>query len=224
MSQEIENALKIATDAYKSNNLEECITFCNNVFMIDPDNENAKALKGAARLADFDLDNAYDIASEALNIWESITGDSIDDDYKDIVIIAAFDFRDNWLQAAKNYQKSVSNASDDVKKAASKLVTEIEYNYKKFMEGVASFKWLQEYPVFLQYTLDLVKKQIASLKNVTYAKNLITANKGKEGELGELATQIEAAFKKLKIRRLIKWGIILTIIIAIIIFIEIKFS
>ena len=77
------------------------------------------------------------------------------------------------------------------------------------MENVAALSWIQSYPKFLQLTLGLVKEQIASLKEVTFAEYLISVNKDKGGEIGDITKQIEEALAKLKKRRLIKWGIII---------------
>ena len=82
------------------------------------------------------------------------------------------------------------------------------------MNLVADLKWLLNYKYFLQITLDLVKQQIGSLKEVTFAEKVYKANIGKDGELGSLAKQIEAEFGKLKKRRLIKWGIIIGAIVV----------
>ena len=210
MSEQFDNAMKLAMDAYRANNEEECKSFCNQALTIDPKSANAKALKGAAVLISFSLAGAESDAAEAIEIWKTITDESsLTDEYKDIVINAAFDFRTRWYNAAKSHYKefkSVDGGSSERK--------HVKSCYELFMNLVADLKWLLNYKYFLQITLDLVKQQIGSLKEVTFAEKVYKANIGKDGELGSLAKQIEAEFGKLKKRRLIKWGIIIGAIVV----------
>lgn len=210
MSEQFDNAMKLAMDAYRANNEEECKSFCNQALTIDPKSANAKALKGAAVLISFSLAGAESDAAEAIEIWKTITDESsLTDEYKDIVINAAFDFRTRWYNAAKSHYKEFK----DVDGARSEW-ERVKSCYELFMNLVADLKWLLNYKYFLQITLDLVKQQIGSLKEVTFAEKVYKANIGKDGELGSLAKQIEAEFGKLKKRRLIKWGIIIGAIVV----------
>ncbi|MDY5683998.1 MAG: hypothetical protein SPG48_10625 [Treponema sp.] len=213
MSEQFDNAMMLAMDAYKACNEDECKSFCNQALTVDPKSANAKALKGAAVLISFSLAGAESDAVEAIEIWKSITDVSgLTDEYKDIVINAAFDFRTRWFEAAKaHYEefKSVNGASSEF--------DHVKNCYKLFMENVASLTWLQDYVKFSELTLNLVKQQIASLKEVTFAQIVVNANKDKSGKLGELAKEIEEQFGKLKKRRLTKWGIILGILVVLMI-------
>ena len=205
MSGQFDNAMTMAMDAYKAGNKEECTSFCNQALTVDPKSANAKALKGSAVLLSFTLAGAESEGAQAIEIWNSINdASSLSDEFKDIVIEAAFSFRSNWLSAAEahyNEFSSVSGAKDEYKR--------VKECYALFMENVAALSWIQSYPKFLQLTLDLVKEQIASLKEVTFAEYLISVNKDKGGEIGDITKQIEEALAKLKKRRLIKWGIII---------------
>lgn len=213
MSEQFNNAMSLAMDAFKANNEEGCKSFCNQALTVDPKSAKAKALKGAAVLISFSLAGAESDAVEAIEIWKSISDTSgLTDEYKDIVINAAFDFRTRWFAAAKAHYKQFK----DVKGSDSEF-SHVKECYKLFMENVASLTWLQDYEKFSELTLNLVKQQIANLKEVTFAQILINANKDKSGRLGELAKEIEAQFGKLKKRRLIKWCIILGIIAILII-------
>lgn len=210
MSEQFNNAMMMAMDAFKANNEEECKSFCNQALTVDPKSANAKALKGAAVLISFSLAGAESDAVEAIEIWRSITDiSSLTDEYKDIVIESAFDFRSRWYEAAKAHY----NEFKDVKGTDSEFNHEKEA-YKQFMECVAQLSWLQNYPKFLQFTVNLVQQQIANLNEVTFAQILIEANKDKGGEIGELTKQIEDSFGELKKRRNIKRGIILGFIAA----------
>lgn len=209
MSEQFDNAMMMAMDAYKANNEEECKSFCNQALIQNPKSAKAKALKGAAVLISFSLAGAESDAVEAIEIWKSISDTSdLTDEYKDLVIDAAFSFRSNWYQAAKSHYKEfkdVKGAGDDW--------SHVKDCYKKFMENVASISWILDYPTFSELTLNLVKSQIGSLKEVTFAEIVVNANKDKSGEIGNLAKQIEQEFGKLKKRRLIKWGIIIGVIV-----------
>ena len=208
MSEQFDNAMQLAMDAYRASNETECKSFCNQAVTVDPRSANAKALKGAAVLISFSLAGAESDAVEAIEIWKSITdGSGLTDEYKDIVINAAFDFRTRWFEAAKAHYKEFKSVN-----GASSEFDHVKNCYKLFMENVASLSWLQNYEKFSELTLNLVKQQIANLKEVTFAQIVINANKDKPGRLGELAKEIEEQFGKLKKRRLIKWGIILGLI------------
>ena len=208
MSEQFDNAMQLAMDAYRASNETECKSFCNQALTVDSRSANAKALKGAAVLISFSLAGAESDAVEAIEIWKSITdGSGLTDEYKDIVINAAFDFRTRWFEAAKAHYKEFKSVNE-----ASSEFDHVKNCYKLFMENVASLSWLQNYEKFSELTLNLVKQQIANLKEVTFAQIVINANKDKPGRLGELAKEIEEQFGKLKKRRLIKWGIILGLI------------
>lgn len=208
MSEQFDNAMQLAMDAYRASNETECKSFCNQALTVDPRSTNAKALKGAAVLISFSLAGAESDAVEAIEIWKSITdGSGLTDEYKDIVINAAFDFRTRWFEAAKAHYKEFKSVN-----GASSEFDHVKNCYKLFMENVASLSWLQNYEKFSELTLNLVNQQIANLKEVTFAQIVINANKDKPGRLGELAKEIEEQFGKLKKRRLIKWGIILGLI------------
>ncbi|MCF0242150.1 MAG: hypothetical protein HUK25_05890 [Treponema sp.] len=211
MSEQFDNAMKMAMDAYNANNEEECKSFCNQALINDPSSANAKALKGAAVLISFSLAGAESDAVEAIKIWQSITDSSnLTDEYKDIVINAAFDFRTRWYNAAKAHHKEFKNVA-----GADAEWDHVKSCYQIFMNNVAQLPWLISYKKFLELTLDLVKKQFGSLKEVTFAENVFKANIGKEGEIGSLARQIQNEFASLKKRRLIKWGIIIGAIVII---------
>lgn len=214
MSEQFENAMLLAMDAYKAGNEDECKNFCNQALTVNPTSANAKALKGAAVLLTFTLAGAGSDAIEAIEIWKSINnGSEVSDNFKDIVIDAAFSFRSNWFEAAKKHYEEFQNIA-----GAKAEFKNVKKSYGLFMDNVASFSWIQNYPKFSELTLKLVKEQIASLKEVTFAEILIDANKDKGGGLGEIAGKIEEELSKLKKRRMIKWTIISVIIAVILIY------
>ena len=210
MSEQFDNAMMLAMDAYRASNEEECKSFCNQALTVDPKSANAKALKGAAVLISFSLAGAESDAVEAIEIWNSISdASSMSDEYKDIVINAAFDFRTRWYNAAKAHYKEFKDV-----KGADNEWDHVKSCYALFMNNVAQLPWLVSYTGFLKVTLNLVKEQIGSLKEVTFAESVYKANLGKDGELGSIAKQIEAEFGALKKRRLIKWCIILGVVVV----------
>lgn len=213
MSEQFDNAMMLAMDAYKANNEEECKSFCNQALTVDPKSANAKALKGAAVLISFSLAGAESDAVEAIKIWNSISdASSMSDEYKDIVINAAFDFRTRWYDAAKAHYKEFKDV-----KGADNEWAHVKECYGLFMNNVAQLPWLLNYNKFLELTLNLVQQQVGSLKEVTFAESVYKANLGKDGEIGSIAKQIEAEFSKLKKRRLIKWCVIIGAIVIVII-------
>ncbi len=212
MNEQFQNAMMMAMDAYNACNEDECKSFCNQALINNPKSANAKALKGASVLISFSLGGAESDAVEALKIWQSITDDSdLTDEFKDIVINAAFDFRKRWYDAAKAHYKEFKNV-----KGADGDWSNVKSCYELFMNNVAKLPWLLNYKKFLELTLKLVQEQFGSLKEVTFAENVYKANKGKDGELGVLANQIEAEFGKLKKRRLIKTLVIIGLIVIVV--------
>lgn len=214
MSEQFDNAMTMAMDAYKAGNEDECKNFCNQALIQNPKSSAARALKGAGVLLTFTLAGAESDAVEAIEIWKSISDTSdLTDEYKDLVIDAAFSFRLNWYKAAKSHYNEFSSVS-----GAKSEFNHVKACYEGFMENVANIPWILDYPKFSELTLNLIKSQTNDLKEVTFAQVVANANKGKTGELGEMASQIEQEFdqlsKEVKKRRLIKWGIIIGIIVV----------
>lgn len=214
MSEQFDNAMTMAMDAYKAGNEDECKNFCIQALIQNPKSSAARALKGAGVLLTFTLAGAESDAVEAIEIWKSISDTSdLTDEYKDLVIDAAFSFRLNWYKAAKSHYNEFSSVS-----GAKSEFNHVKACYEGFMENVANIPWILDYPKFSELTLNLIKSQTNDLKEVTFAQVVANANKGKTGELGEMASQIEQEFdqlsKEVKKRRLIKWGIIIGIIVV----------
>ncbi|MCR4734502.1 MAG: hypothetical protein K5829_05815 [Treponema sp.] len=224
MSDQIGNAMKIAINALKSGNANECINFCNQVLLEDSNFENAKVLKGAAILNAYTYEDAENLSEEAFGVWKTINNISlITDSYIDAALDVILEFRDKWeADNTRFYKDSQKSDNKEVKDAGMKYYSLGKSAIKSYMENIARIKWLQSYPPFLAATVEFVKHQIASIERVTYAKILIEANKGKDGEVGELIKQIEEVFKKLTIRRWIKIGIIGTIVLVVAIFLIVK--
>ncbi|MCH5294093.1 MAG: hypothetical protein J1E07_10210 [Treponema sp.] len=212
MSEQFDNAMMLARDAYRANNEEECKSFCNQALTVDPKSANAKALKGAAVLISFSLAGAESDAVEAIEIWRSISdASSLSDEYKDIVIEAAFEFRTRWYDAAKAHYKEFKEV--DGTKAEWKSVQQA---YNTFMECVSTLGWIQDYPKFLQQTLNLIQKGV--VEDVAFAQALINVNSGKSGEVGELTKKIEEEFTALK-KRVLKTNLIIAGVIAVVVII-----
>ena len=166
MSEQFENAMKLAMDAYKAGNEEECRSFCNQALTVEPNNANAKALKGAAVLISFSLAGAESDAVEAIETWKTISDtSSLTDEYRDLIVESAFSFRASWLDAAKaHYQefKSVEGSKDEF--------NHVKECYGLFLENVATLKFI-ETPL-TDYTLKLLQNG-ESPEEFTYIDGLV---------------------------------------------------
>lgn len=213
MSEKNENIMKSALDAFNAGKAKECMEFCDQIFLENPDSANARALKGASLLLDFSLEDAANLASEAVDVWELIKDDAqIADEYKNAVSLTAFEFRNVWYKTAKKSYKKIdknSQASKEEKSSASNWFAGQKKAITDFMKILAYKPWLQNYPTFIQCTINLANKQIASLKNVKFARILVKANKGKDGEIGTLTKKLRNVLIRIMILCGVKWAIIL---------------
>ena len=213
MSDKIENGMKIALEAFNACKAKECMEFCNQILLEDPDYANARALKGASMLLDFSLEDAAHHASEAMDICDLIEDDAqLSDECKKAISLTAFAFRDVWYKTAKKSYKKIdknSQASKEEKSSASNWFDGQKKAITDFMKILAYKPWLQNYPTFIQCTINLANKQIASLKNVKFARILVKANKGKDGEVGTLTKKLRNVLIRIMILCGVKWAIIL---------------
>ena len=213
MSDKIENGMKIALEAFNAGKAKECMEFCNQILLEDPDYANARALKGASMLLDFSLEDAAHHASEAMDIWDLIEDDAqIADEYKNAVSLTAFAFRDVWYKTAKKSYKKIdknSQSSKEEKSSAMKVFDLHKKAISAFMDFLAHEPWLWNSPTYLQCTINLANKQIASLKNIKFAKILVKENKGKDGEIGALTKRLRNILIRIRVLCGVKWAIIL---------------
>lgn len=214
MSEKIENGMKIALEAFNAGKVEECIELCNQVLLETPDSADARALKGASYLLNFSLlEDAAHHASEAMDIWDLIEDDAqLSDECKKAISLTAFAFRNVWYKTAKKSYKKIdrnSQSSKEEKSSAMKVFDLHKKAISAFMDFLAHEPWLQNYPTFIQCTINLANKQIASLKNVKFARILVKANKGKDGEVGTLTKKLRNVLIRIMILCGVKWAIIL---------------
>lgn len=194
MSEQFENAMKLAMDAFNANNEEECKSFCNQALTVDPSSANAKALKGAAVLISFSLAGAASDAEEALSIWESIPGTAkIDDKYAELVIEAAFEFRARYSEAAKAHYKEfkeVKGADNDFDQAKRNCIT--------FMNRFSAIPALENSVVFANSVRDLLKKYLDEgiVKTINtempFVRQYVNRNKDRTDEVGVIVKDISA--------------------------------
>ena len=138
MSEQFDNAMMMAMDAFKANNEEECKSFCNQALTVDPKSPNAKALKGAAVLISFSLAGAEGDAVEALEIWKSITGE-VSMEYQLLVIESADTFIHRWYDAAKEHHSKFKDVE-----GADKEWAHVQECYRIFREAVAALDAIED--------------------------------------------------------------------------------
>lgn len=213
MSEKIENGMKIALEAFNAGKAKECMEFCNQILLEDPDYANARALKGASMLLDFSLEDAAHHASEAMDICDLIEDDAqLSDECKKAISLTAFAFRDVWYKTAKKSYKKIdrnSQSSKEEKSSAMKVFDLHKKAISAFMDFWAHEPWLWNSPTYLQCTINLANKQIASLKNIKFAKILVKENKGKDGEIGALTKRLRNILIRIRVLCGVKWAIIL---------------
>ena len=210
---QFENAMQMAMDAYNATNEEECKSFCNQALSVNPKSADAKALKGAAILISFSLAGATSDAVEALKIWESISC-TPSDDYCDIAINAAFDFRSRWLAAAQAHYNEFSTVD-----GAKEEFKQVKQNYQDFMDRFAEIQFVQNYELFSDLTLQLVKEGNGkNLKDITFAPILANANKDRTDSIGAKAKEILEAYAVADAAhtKSVKTKIIIGVVIAVI--------
>ena len=138
MSEQFDNAMNLAKDAFRANNEEECKSFCNQALTVDPKSADAKALKGAAVLISFSLAGAEADAVEALEIWKSITGE-VSMEYQILVIASADEFIHRWYDAAKEHHAKFKDVE-----GADKEWAHVQKCYGIFRRAVASLDAIED--------------------------------------------------------------------------------
>lgn len=138
MSEQFDNAMSLAIDAFNANNEEECKSFCNQALTVDPKSANAKALKGAAVLISFSLAGAEGDAVEALEIWKSITGE-VSMEFQNLVIASADEFVHRWYDAAKEHHKKYKDVE-----GADKEWAHVQECYNIFRKAVAGLDAIED--------------------------------------------------------------------------------
>jgi len=122
MSEQFENAIKMAMSAYEASNEEEAKSFFNQALTINPNSTLAKVGKGAAVLISFSLAGAARDAGEAFTLWQQAEKNTdFGNTERDFITAATISFLKRWHQASEAHYKqfkdtdSASNDRDQVR-------------------------------------------------------------------------------------------------------------
>lgn len=208
MTENVKEILKKAIEVFDSGNVNECIEYCEQAFSLEPEDSNVKIMKAVSMFLSYSYSDSVTISSNAFDILKSITdGNTIDVKIKFILIQSIYAYRNCWEKDNafwKRYTRYKEDGDGGIEKAIAVFFA-IFSNDKKyinsFMDDVISLSWLQNSPVFLEYTIENLKDR--RIKNISYIKKLIETNKGKDGELKVLVEELEYSFRKFRRRRII---------------------
>lgn len=217
MTENVKEILKKAIETFDSGNVNECIEYCEQAFSLEPEDSNVKIMKVVSMFLSYSYSDSVKISINAFDILKSITDDNtIDVKIKFILIQSIYAYRNCWEKDNafwKRYTHYKEDGDGGIEKAIAVFFA-IFSNDKKsinsFMDDVISLSWLQNSPVFLEYTIENLKDR--RIKNISYIKKLIEINKEQEGDVKDLITELECLFKKKrkgkKIINGIKWTVI----------------
>ena len=217
MTENVKEILKKAIEAFDSGNVNECIEYCEQAFSLEPEDSNVKIMKVVSMFLSYSYSDSVKISINAFDILKSITDDNtIDVEIKLFLIQSIYAYRNYWEKDNAFWKRYTRYKGDDDGGFAKAMavILAIFSNDKKyinsFMDDVISLSWLQNSPVFLEYTIENLKDR--RIKNISYIKKLIEINKEQEGDVKDLITELECLFKKKrkgkKIINGIKWTVI----------------
>ena len=129
-------------------------------------------------------------------------------------INAAFDFRSRWLAAAEAHYNEFSTVD-----GAKGEFKQVKQNYQDFMDRFAEIQFVQNYELFSDLTLQLVKEGNGkNLKDITFAPILANANKDRTDSIGAKAKEILEAYAVADAahKKSVKTKIIIGVVIAVI--------
>ena len=205
MTENVEEILKKAVEALDSSDVNECIEYCEQAFSLEPEDSNVKIMKAVSMFLSYSYSDSVKISINAFDILKSITDDNtIDVEIKLFLIQSIYAYRNCWEKDNAFWKRYTRYKEDDDGGFAKAMavILAIFSNDKKyinsFMDDVISLSWLQNSPVFLEYTIENLKDR--RIKNISYIKKLIETNKGKDGELKVLVEELEYSFRKFRRR------------------------
>ena len=137
---QLENALKLAWEAYAASREEEAVHFFNIALTVDPECSVAKIGKGCAILRPFALPEAIENARQVLALWQQASGDAdFADAGRDLIARAALEFLAVWNDAVRELAEA-AEAAQETEEAGEKENIENENGLEQNQKEMAS--WL----------------------------------------------------------------------------------
>ncbi len=172
---QMDNALKMAWDAYDASNEEEAKNFFNQALTIDPNSTIAKVGKGCSVLISFTLAQAASDAQQAYSYWEqaSHNGDFSDNE-RSLISKSAIKFTELWKTASENHYKQFKDLD-----SSKNEWNQTRKNIAIFLYNISTIGAMSEYSSYLEKTV-----QVISTINVL----------GSPGEISKIKTDIERLY------------------------------
>lgn len=238
MTENIENMMKEAKDAFDNDNFKQCMDLCNQMLILNPSYADGKILMISTLIAiyyaDFEkegysFDKAESFANEILEILKSINNaESITEDFEGFEYFV-WEFIEEWIKG-KNHKEHEDHEREEREIGDSTIKQWIwEYHVwfgsrkerqerkkiKSFVDELSQVTWLQTRSEFIEDLALMVKYYYKIVKDA--AKLLIKINKDvdKTSELGIATKKLKRAVRRKKIWKGIKWFFIVFIILTI---------
>jgi len=229
MTENVEEILKKAVEALDSSDVNECIEYCEQAFLLAPEDSNVKIMKAVSILLSYSESEAHEKGGEVVNILKTISDiDSITDEFKITFIDALYSFRNCWEKDRSFF--SISKRYELFKKDDGLLMKIFVLIFafpsliqnsiaskgmlRSFMGDIIQLSWLQNDTDFLKSTIENIKHR--KIKDVSYINELCSINDTKDGVVKELTEEIARTLKKIKRRRrivqVIKWLILICLL------------
>jgi len=148
---QLENALKLAWDAYDASNEEEAKSFFNQALTVDPENVEAKVGKGCAILIQFTLAAAVNDAQQAYAYWEQASKNpEFSDNHRSMISKAAIGFTLLWKNAAENHYrqfKEVDSAKNEWK--------QVQKNIAIYLSNIVELNGMSDYASYLERAIEV---------------------------------------------------------------------
>lgn len=229
MTENVEEILKKAVEALDSSDVNECIEYCEQAFLLAPEDSNVKIMKAVSILLSYSESEAHEKGGEVVNILKTISDiDSITDEFKITFIDVLYSFRNCWEKDRSFF--SLSKRYELFKKDDGLLMKIFVLIFafpsliqnsiaskgllRSFMGDIIQLSWLQNDTDFLKSTIENIKHR--KIKDVSYINELCSINDTKDGVVKELTEEIARTLKKIKRRRrivqVIKWLILICLL------------
>ncbi len=232
MTENIEDMMNEAKEAFDNDNFKQCMDLCNQMLILNPSYADGKILMISTLIAiyyaDFEkegysFDKAESFANEILEILKSINNaESITEDFEGFEYFV-WEFIEKWIKG-KNHKELEDHEREEREIGDSTIKQWIwEYHVwfgsrkerqerkkiKSFVDELSQVTWLQTRSEFIEDLALMVKYYYKIVKDA--AKLLIKVNKDvdKKSELGIATKKLKRAVRKKKIWKVILWFLIL---------------
>ena len=240
MTENIEEMMKKAKDAFDNDNFKQCMDLCNQMLILNPSYADGKILMISTLIAiyyaDFEkegysFDKAESFANEILEILKSINNaESITEDFEGFEYFV-WEFIEEWIKGKnhkeyEDYEREEREIGDSTIKQwiweyhvwfGSRKERQERKKIKSFVDELSQVTWLQTRSEFIEDLAPMVKYYYKIVKDA--AKLLIKINKDvdKTSELGIATKKLKRTVRRKKIWKGIKWFIVF-IILTILVF------